>query len=97
MKINTSRIHSLSNWAKGSFKRKAISAHNMGILAVSLHKSRLVATASADKTAKLFDLHAGICVRTFVGHELSVGCVQMDSSKVNFNDSGRDDIKAILN
>lgn len=52
---------------------------------------KYVATGSADRTAKVFDLKTGLCVRqahpvlsfrTFAGHLLPVGCLQLGESKL---------------
>jgi WD40 repeat protein len=76
------KYHLLGSWVKGSFKRRSIQAHALGILAVSLLDEKYVATGSADRTAKLFDLRTGLCLRTFTGHLLPVGCLQLGESKL---------------
>ncbi|KAJ3377945.1 hypothetical protein HDU92_007797 [Lobulomyces angularis] len=82
MKENVKRLHLLGNWVKGNFKRRSIQAHKLGVLAVSLYGEKHVATASADKSAKLFDIKSGLCLRHFVGHELPISCLQLDDFKL---------------
>ncbi|KAJ3059241.1 hypothetical protein HK102_010088, partial [Quaeritorhiza haematococci] len=42
---------------------------------------RMLASASLDNTAKVFNLNNGECIRTFIGHEGAVQCLQMDEHK----------------
>lgn len=82
IRYNVKKYHLLGNWVKGTFKRRSIQAHQLGILCISLVDEKIVATGSADKSAKVFDIKSGTLLRHFVGHDLPIGCLQLDETKL---------------
>lgn len=42
-----------------------------------------IATGSADKTVRVFELVTGICIRLFVGHQDYVTCLEFHEEKPN--------------
>lgn len=79
---NTRKLLTLGNWVKGHFRCITVRAHPLGILAISMFGSKWIATASADKSVKLFDIKTGSSIMSYLGHEFPVTCVYLDELKV---------------
>jgi len=43
----------------------------------------VIATGSADKTVRVFELVTGVCLRIFVGHKDYVTCLEFHDEKPN--------------
>lgn len=55
--------------------------HELAVVAVAVSSdSNFVATASKDKSLKLWEISTGREVRSFLGHELTVNCVRFSSN-----------------
>lgn len=79
--LNCTKLTLLTNWVNGRFRLNSIQAHDAGILQMANYGDFL-ATASADRTCKLYDISSGTCVRVYEGHEKAVLTVKMDSRKI---------------
>lgn len=76
---NAQSLHKFRQWALGDFEHKVIQAHyHGGILGMTYDSAnKLLATAGADKTCKVFDLKTGKMLNMFSGHEKVVQCIQI--------------------
>ena len=78
---NANLFSSISNWVLGIFSYRNFQAHYLGILCMSFD-GKTIATGSSDTTCKVFNIKNGSTLRTFLGHEGPVLCVQHDNDKV---------------
>mmetsp|Transcript_10553 Transcript_10553/g.30051 ORF Transcript_10553/g.30051 Transcript_10553/m.30051 type:complete len:628 (-) Transcript_10553:41-1924(-) len=75
----STKMASLASW-DGPWKMDLLNGHREAVRAVQLCPSlNLLATGSADRTVKLWDLSAGMCVATSLQHGGTVRSVAMDS------------------
>ncbi|KAJ3120608.1 hypothetical protein HK098_004454 [Nowakowskiella sp. JEL0407] len=81
MKANAKKLHWVRSWVSGNFRKVIYRAHGLGILDLAFD-GKVVVTASSDKTCKVFDVRNGKLLRTLIGHDDSVLCVQIDKTKI---------------
>ncbi len=58
-----------------------LDGHNAAVNAIQIHHDQ-IASASGDRTVKIWDIHSGKCVQTLQGHTKGIACVQFDGRRV---------------
>ncbi|KAI9875842.1 MAG: hypothetical protein M1830_007913 [Pleopsidium flavum] len=58
-----------------------LDGHNAAVNAIQIHHDQ-IASASGDRTVKIWDVHSGKCVQTLQGHTKGIACVQFDGRRV---------------
>lgn len=69
------------NWKHGNYKMKVLKGHSDGVMCLQIHDTFLV-TGSYDASIRLWNLDAGILVRTFLGHSAGIRALQFDGNKI---------------
>ncbi|KAJ6016279.1 hypothetical protein N7540_010870 [Penicillium herquei] len=58
-----------------------IEGHGAAVNAMQLHGNEIV-TASGDRMIKVWNVRTGACLKTLMGHEKGIACVQFDSRRI---------------
>ncbi len=58
-----------------------LDGHNAAVNAIQIHHDQ-IASASGDRTVKIWDIHSGKCTQTLQGHTKGIACVQFDGRRV---------------
>ena len=58
-----------------------LDGHNAAVNAIQIHHDQ-IASASGDRTVKIWDVHSGRCIQTLQGHTKGIACVQFDGRRV---------------
>lgn len=58
-----------------------LDGHNAAVNAIQIHHNQ-IASASGDRTVKIWDVHSGRCIQTLQGHTKGIACVQFDGRRV---------------
>ena len=58
-----------------------LDGHNAAVNAIQIHQDQ-IASASGDRTVKIWDIHSGKCIQTLQGHTKGIACVQFDGRRV---------------
>lgn len=58
-----------------------LDGHNAAVNAIQIHHNQ-IASASGDRTVKIWDVLSGKCIQTLQGHTKGIACVQFDGRRV---------------
>jgi len=58
-----------------------LDGHNAAVNAIQIQHDQ-IASASGDRTVKIWDVHSGRCIQTLLGHTKGIACVQFDGRRV---------------